>query len=80
MATGFLFGLAPALQATRPDLSRSLKNEGATLRAGSRRFELRTALVIAQVALSLLLLVGAGLFLRSLRNAAAIDVARMLTV
>jgi predicted permease len=74
VATGFLFGLAPALQATRPDLSRSLKNEGATLRAGSRRFDLRTALVIAQVALSLLLLVGAGLFLRSLRNAAAIDV------
>src|SRR5262249_53395608 len=43
-------------------------------RAGRLRFELRKTLVVAQVALSLLLLVGAGLFLRSLRNAFAIDV------
>jgi predicted permease len=72
-ATGVVFGLAPALQATRPDVAPSLKDEGSDHAPGSRGFELKNALVVAQVALSLLLLVGAGLFLRSLRNAAAID-------
>ena len=71
--TGLLFGLAPAIQATRPDLTSSLKNEGTAFNPGSRRFELRKILVVSQMALSLLLLVGASLFLRTLRNAAAID-------
>jgi predicted permease len=70
IATGVLFGLAPSLQATRPDVS--LTDSPKRQRGG--RFELRRALVVSQVALSLLLLVGAGLFLRSLRNAVVIDV------
>jgi predicted permease len=72
--TGLLFGMAPAIQSSRTDLVESLKDEGACLRLAARRFELRNALVISQVALSLLLLVGAGLFLRSLQNTAAIRV------
>jgi predicted permease len=65
--TGVLFGLAPALQSTRPDLAPVLKDEvpGAS---GPKRFSLRNGLVVAQVALSLLLLIGAGLFVRSLEK------------
>ncbi len=66
IATGVLVGLAPALQATRPDLVSSLKDQGQT--SGYRRSWFRPALVVTQVALSLMLLVGAGLLLRSLRN------------
>jgi predicted permease len=61
--TGLLSGLLPALQATRHDLTRALKDEGASQRP--RRQRLRSALVIGQVALSLALLVAAGLLLRS---------------
>jgi predicted permease len=64
LLTGILFGLAPALQSTRPVLVRALK-EG-TPGAGSSRFSLRNGLVVVQVALSLLLVIGAGLFVRSL--------------
>jgi putative ABC transport system permease protein len=65
--TGLVFGLAPALQATRPDVGRTLKDQaGAVVGGGHGR--LRNALVVTQVALSLLLLIGAGLFLRSLKN------------
>jgi predicted permease len=71
--TGILFGLAPALRATRVDLVTALKDTGGAL-GGSRRFGLRNALVMTQVALSLVLLVGAGLFLRSLENASSIDI------
>ncbi len=70
--TGVLFGLAPALQASRPDLVPALKDETVSLDRG-RRFSLRSLLVVAQVALSLVLLVGAGLFLRSVGHARAID-------
>jgi len=67
LIAGVIFGLAPALQSTRPQLAGTLKDEaGAVLHGGSVR--LRKTLVIAQVALSLLLLVGAGLFLQTLRN------------
>ncbi len=72
-ATGVVFGLAPALRASRPDLVGVLKGGGGTVGRGRRRFPLRSALVVAQVAVSLLLLVGAGLFLRSLQRAAGID-------
>ena len=68
-----LFGLAPALQATRPDVVKALKDERAAGGGVRRRLSLRNALVIVQVALSLVLLIGAGLFLRSLRNAATAD-------
>jgi predicted permease len=70
--TGILFGLAPALRATRPDLVAALKNES-TLFGRMRGFGLRNALVVTQVTLSLVLLAGAGLFLRSLQNASSID-------
>ena len=67
VVTGIVFGLAPALQATRPDVGRTLKDQaGAVVGGGHGR--LRNALVVTQVAMSLLLLIGAGLFLRSLKN------------
>lgn len=70
LLTGVLFGLAPALAASRPDLVASLKDETG---AGRGKGQLRGTFVIIQVALSLLLLIGSGLFLRSLQNASAID-------
>ncbi|PYT79737.1 MAG: multidrug ABC transporter substrate-binding protein [Acidobacteria bacterium] len=65
--TGILFGLVPALQTTRPDVGRVLKDEAGAV-VGGGHAGLRKTLVVAQVALSLLLLIGAGLFLRSLTN------------
>jgi len=65
--TGLLFGLAPALQATRPELSGTLKDQAGSV-VGGTAVGLRKSLVVAQVSLSLLLLIGAGLFIRSLRN------------
>ena len=70
VVTGFLFGLAPALQATRPSLVPALKGEEA---AGESRSRLTRTLVVAQVALSIILLVSAGLFLRNLSQATRID-------
>jgi predicted permease len=64
LATGIAFGLLPALHASRPDLVRALKDEKSM--GGFRRSRLRNALVIVQVAISLMLLVCAGLVLRSL--------------
>ena len=66
--TGVLFGLAPAFSATRLSLTAALKEGGAGSRLGARRSRLAKALVSAQVALSLVLLVGAGLFLRTLQK------------
>jgi predicted permease len=65
--TGVVFGLVPALQTTRPDVGRVLKDEAGAV-VGGGHAGLRKTLVVAQVALSLLLLIGAGLFLRSLEN------------
>ncbi|PYT65553.1 MAG: multidrug ABC transporter substrate-binding protein [Acidobacteria bacterium] len=65
--TGIVFGLVPALQTTRPDVGRVLKDEAGAV-VGGGHAGLRKTLVVAQVALSLLLLIGAGLFLRSLKN------------
>jgi predicted permease len=70
--TGLLFGLAPALQSTRPSLAATLKDQAGAV-AGGTAVTLRKALVIGQVALSLLLLIGAGLFLQSLRNLKDLD-------
>jgi predicted permease len=65
-------GLVPAWQATRPTLAPTLKDQSGTV-VGGGQVRLRKALVIAQVALSLLLLIGAGLFIRSLQNLLAQD-------
>src|SRR5205085_5572116 len=69
IATGIVFGLAPALQASRLDIVTALKTEDTLARSGSRRSRLRAAFVTAQVTLSVVLLVCAGLFIRSLQNA-----------
>jgi predicted permease len=71
LITGLLFGLAPALRSTQPELTSLLKVETSGFGAW-RRFGLKNGLVVAQVALSLVLLVGAGLFLRSLQSASSI--------
>ncbi|HST53140.1 MAG TPA: ABC transporter permease [Pyrinomonadaceae bacterium] len=72
VATGVVFGLAPAFQASKPDLVPVLKGE--SQRAGrARRFGLRNILVVAQVAISLVVLVCAALFVQSFRNAKSID-------
>jgi predicted permease len=73
IATGILFGLAPAIQASRPDLVAELKEKTAVPTGSNRIFSLRNLLVSSQVALSLVALVGAGLFLRSLQNAQRIS-------
>jgi predicted permease len=65
--TGVLFGLVPALQATRPELAPTLKDQASNV-VGGTAVALRKGLVVAQVALSLLLLVGAGLFIQSLNK------------
>jgi putative ABC transport system permease protein len=73
LLTGVLFGLAPAFRATRLSLAESIKDGGAAGQGASRMF-LAKALVAGQVALSLALLVGAGLFVRTLRNLQNVDV------
>ena len=73
LVTGVIFGLAPALRASRADVVAALKTDTPALRLGGRRFSVHGALVVGQVSLSTLLLVGALLFLRTLRAAAAID-------
>ena len=70
--SGILFGLAPALQASRPDLAEALKESGSALSGGARP-RLRRALVVSEVALALLLLVTTGLFVKSLSVAETMD-------
>jgi predicted permease len=66
VVTGLLFGLVPALQATKPDLVSALKDVAS--QSGMRRSWLRSSLVVSQIAVSLLLLVAAGLTLRALQQ------------
>jgi predicted permease len=73
LITGVVFGLAPALQATRPALVPALKDQSPAGLRAHRRFGLRNALVVTQVAVSLVLLTVAGLFVRSLQHAQDID-------
>ena len=73
IGTGILFGLVPALQFSRPDLGVELKDRTSQPSGARHRVTLRNALVVAQVALSFVALIGAGLFLRSLDHARAID-------
>ena len=72
LLTGIIFGLVPALQSTRPQLAGTLKDQVGSI-AGGTSVGLRKALVAAQVTLSLLLLIGAGLFIRSLKNLKDLD-------
>jgi predicted permease len=72
LLTGIVFGLVPALQATRPNLAPTLKDEVGAI-TSTASIGLRKTLVVAQVTLSLLLLIGAGLFIRSLKNLKGVD-------
>jgi len=72
IAAGVLFGLVPALQATRPNVVETLKSEN-TGGNGGRRFTMRSGLVVAQTAGSLVLLITAALFLRSFAAQARVD-------
>ena len=72
VATGLVFGLAPALSSTRVPVIAALQRQLVTI-GRARRLTLRNVLVVAQVALSLLLLIVGGLFVRSLQKAAGID-------
>ena len=73
IATGIFFGLVPALQASRPNMNESLKDAGRSGAGGGSRQRLRDALVIVEVALSVALLVGAGLLIRSMWTLQQVD-------
>jgi putative ABC transport system permease protein len=73
VVTALLFGLVPALQASRPGLVTALKDEIGTTSGGVKHARMRKILVVAQIALSVLLLAAAGLFARSLYNLRTLD-------
>src|SRR5262249_59017338 len=69
LLSGVIFGLAPALQASKPDVVLTLKGETSAPARRAFGFNLRKGLVMIQVALSLVSLISAGLFVRCFRNA-----------
>ena len=69
LITGVVFGLAPALQASKTELVSTLKDEAGAIGGGRRKGRVRNTLVVVQIALSLVALIGAGLFIRSLQRA-----------
>jgi len=73
LLTTILFGMAPAFRATSVAPAAALKSAGRNLAGGRERFSLRRGLVVSQVAFSLVLLVGAMLFVRSLKNILSVD-------
>jgi len=73
MATGLLFGLVPALASSRADVVTAIKDQSRAAGRPRRRFGLGNVLIVGQVALSLVALITAALFLRSSRNASQID-------
>jgi putative ABC transport system permease protein len=73
LSTGVIFGLAPALLVSRPDLVAALKSDVAGQSRSRRRWNLRGALVVTQVTISVIVLICAGLFLRSLTKAINTD-------
>ncbi len=84
LASGILFGLAPALQLSKPDLNTVLRDEGRGSTGSRGRNRARSLMVIAQVALSMVLLVGSGLLIRSFLRLQTVnlgfDPARVLTM
>jgi putative ABC transport system permease protein len=72
-ASGLFFGVVPAVHASRPDLVASLKDSGRSTTAGTATQRLRGALVVAEVALAVMLLVGAGLFIGSFIRLITVD-------
>ena len=84
LATGLLFGLAPALGSTRKNLATDLKERTGQPASAGGPWNLRSLLVVGQVALSVVALVGAGLFVRSLHHASSFDpgfdAARLATI
>ncbi len=73
LCTGILFGLAPAIQASSPNLAATMREGGRTTTSGVGTSRLRSALVVGEVALGVMLLVGAGLLLRSLQRLSNVD-------
>lgn len=73
LVTGLLFGLVPALHSTRPDLVTELRNHSGKLAGGRGSARFRSGLVASQIALSMSLLIIAGLFIKSLRNLSRVD-------
>jgi putative ABC transport system permease protein len=82
--TGLLFGLAPALSATKLNLNESLKEGARSISSGRRQHRLRGALVVTEVALALLLLIGSGLLLKSFARLRTVELGfnpdRLLTM
>ncbi len=72
IATGILFGLAPAMQSTRPELTEALKTETGARSTMSRRVSMRDALTGFEIALAVVLLAGSGVLVRSLVNLTAV--------
>ncbi len=73
IGTGLLFGLFPALHSTRPDLISTIRGGGGQASGSRASARFRTSLVTAQIALSMALLISAGLFIKSLSNASRLD-------
>jgi putative ABC transport system permease protein len=73
IGTGILFGLLPALASSKPELTEALKDGGRGTSSGVRRNRLRNSLVVAEIALALVLLVGAGLLMKSFARLQSVD-------
>jgi putative ABC transport system permease protein len=84
LLTGVVFGLVPALQISRPDLNQALREGGARTTGGSRRQLTRSVLVVTEIALSLVLLIGAALLIRTFVAVSSVkpgfDTANVLTM
>ena len=73
LATGIVFGLAPALQASRPQIYAALKEGGRSSASAAAHHRLRQGFVVAEIALALVLLIGAGLCLKGMETARGVD-------